>query len=48
MPYFNSAGFGHGLEDYYNRRTPAGQELDKYDALLLPGGSGPMVDMVNN
>jgi hypothetical protein len=23
-------------------------ELEKYDALLLPGGSGPMVDMVNN
>jgi putative intracellular protease/amidase len=48
MPYFNSAGFGHGLEDYYNQRNACWQQLDKYDALLLPGGSGPMVDMVNN
>jgi putative intracellular protease/amidase len=48
MPYFNSAKFGHGLEDYYNARSACWQELDKYDALLLPGGSGPMVDMVNN
>lgn len=48
MPYFNSAAFGHGLEDYYAKRDACWQELDKYDALLLPGGSGPMVDMVNN
>jgi len=47
-PYFNSAGFGHGLEDYYNKRNACWEELDKYDALLLVGGSGPMVDMVNN
>ena len=48
MPYFNSAGFGHGLEDYYTKRDACWEELDKYDALLLAGGSGPMVDMVNN
>ena len=48
MPYFNSAGFGHGLEDYYTKRASCWQELDKYDALLLVGGSGPLVDMVNN
>jgi len=48
MPYFNSAGFGHGLEDYYTKRGACWEELDKYDALLLVGGSGPMVDMVNN
>lgn len=48
MPYFNSADFGHGLEDYYAKRDSCWEELDKYDALLLPGGSGPMVDMVNN
>jgi putative intracellular protease/amidase len=47
-PYFNSAGFGHGLEDYYTNRNDCWQKLDKYDALLLVGGSGPMVDMVNN
>ncbi|MCW2650972.1 MAG: hypothetical protein QOE41_3787 [Mycobacterium sp.] len=48
MPYFNSSGFGHGLEEYCTKRDACWQELDKYDALLLPGGSGPMVDMVNN
>ena len=47
-PYFNSAGFGHALEDYYTKRDACWEELDKYDALLLVGGSGPMVDMVNN
>ncbi len=48
MPYFNSANFGHALEEYYNKRDACWKELEQYDALLLPGGSGPMVDMVNN
>ncbi len=48
MPYFNSPNFGHALETYFTRRDECWQELAKYDALLLPGGSGPMVDMVNN
>jgi putative intracellular protease/amidase len=48
MPYFNSPSFGHELEAYYNKRAECWKELEKYDALLLPGGSGPMVDMVNN
>jgi putative intracellular protease/amidase len=47
-PYFNSKDFGHGLEAYYNARDKAWMELEKYDALLLVGGSGPIVDMVNN
>lgn len=48
MPYFNSPNFGHELEKYHNKRAECWKELEKYDALLLPGGSGPMVDMVNN
>ena len=47
-PYFNNSNFGHRLEQYYTRRDECWQELKKYDALLLPGGSGPMVDMANN
>jgi putative intracellular protease/amidase len=47
-PYFNSPSFGHGLEAYYNARAKAWKDLEQYEALLLPGGSGPMVDMVNN
>jgi putative intracellular protease/amidase len=35
-------------EDYYQRRSKAQDEANQYDALLLVGGSGPMIDMVNN
>lgn len=48
MPYFNSPDFGHALVAYNKAREACWQDLEKYDALLLPGGSGPMVDMVNN
>lgn len=48
MPYFNAPNFGHELEAYYHQRDQCWKDLEKYDALLLPGGSGPMVDMVNN
>jgi putative intracellular protease/amidase len=47
-PYFNSPDFGHGLEAYYTARDGRWEELKDYDALLLVGGSGPIVDMVNN
>jgi putative intracellular protease/amidase len=47
-PYFNSPNFGHLLEEYYTAREKCWQELETYDALLMAGGSGPMVDMVNN
>ncbi len=48
LPYFNGPNFGHALEEYYTKRDACWKDLEKYDALLLPGGSGPMVDMVNN
>lgn len=36
-------------ENYYRKRARAQQEsTNEYDALLLVGGSGPMIDMVNN
>jgi putative intracellular protease/amidase len=47
-PYFSSANFAHGLEDYYNKRDECWKELDEYDALLMVGGSGPLIDLVNN
>jgi putative intracellular protease/amidase len=47
-PYFNSANFGHGLEAYYSARERSWEGLTTYDALLLVGGSGPIVDMVND
>lgn len=47
-PYFNDDHFGHELEAYYNKRDAAWEDLKQYDALLLVGGSGPLIDMVNN
>jgi putative intracellular protease/amidase len=47
-PFFNHEGFGHKLEEYHTKREAAWRELEQYDALLLVGGSGPMIDMVNN
>ena len=47
-PYFNLPNFGRELEQYYEARDKCWKELEQYDALLMPGGSGPMVDMVNN
>src|SRR5512137_171745 len=48
LPYFNGPDFGKEREAYYTKRAACWKDLEKYDALLLPGGSGPMVDMVNN
>ncbi len=47
-PYFNSADFGHALEGYHAQRARCWQELQQYDALLMVGGSGAMIDLVNN
>ena len=49
MPYFNGPNFGLELAAFHERRDEFWKEyVDPYDALLLPGGSGPMADMVNN
>ena len=49
MPYFNSTNFGLDLAAFHDRREEFWKAfVDPYDALLLPGGSGPMADMVNN
>lgn len=47
-PYFSSDGFSHKMEAYYNQRAECWKDLEGYDALLMVGGSGPIVDMVNN
>lgn len=47
-PYFSSDEFSHKMEAYYNQRAECWKELEEYDALLMVGGSGPIVDMVNN
>jgi putative intracellular protease/amidase len=36
------------MEAYYNQLDELENDLRKYDAILLVGGSGPIVDMANN
>jgi putative intracellular protease/amidase len=47
-PYFSASEFLRQLEDYYDRRARLWDELDEYAALVLVGGSGPLIDMANN
>jgi putative intracellular protease/amidase len=48
-PYHSEDNFLRKEEEYYRERERMGKELlDKYDAMLIVGGSGPIVDLVNN
>jgi putative intracellular protease/amidase len=48
-PYFSSQNLIRELEAYYNAVEAAGKSwLAEFDALLLVGGSGPIVDLANN
>lgn len=48
-PYLSADNYLVALETYYGGRQAAWDKLiDNYDALLLVGGGGPIVDMVNN
>lgn len=47
-PYFSAPMLVRELESYYNKRDAAWKDLEGYAAIVLVGGSGPIVDMVNN
>ncbi len=47
-PYLSADNYIASLEHYYEGRRRAWESLSDYDGLLLVGGSGPIVDMVNN
>ena len=48
-PYFSHENFLRAFEEYYeNRRIAQEKAVAEYDAILLVGGSGPIVDVVNN
>ncbi|NLD49716.1 MAG: type 1 glutamine amidotransferase domain-containing protein [Clostridiaceae bacterium] len=47
-PYISSGSYLRDLEAYYEKLDKVLKDLEEYDALLLIGGSGPIVDMVNN
>lgn len=47
-PYFSAGDFLRQLEKYYAERAKVWKELEDYSAIVLVGGSGPIIDMVNN
>lgn len=51
-PYLSAgtgeAGYLVALENYYTARAKAWERLEEYDALLMVGGGGPILDLVNN
>lgn len=47
-PYFSHPMMVRMLEAYYRERDEALRAFERFDALLLVGGSGPIVDMANN
>lgn len=47
-PYLSADNYLTALEEYYYNRSEAWKFFEKYAALLLVGGSGPVIDMVNN
>lgn len=47
-PYWSSPTFLREMEGYYATLDRLEQNLAEFDALLLVGGSGPIVDMANN
>jgi putative intracellular protease/amidase len=48
-PYLSAGGgYLQAMEKYYTERVKAWERLDEYDALLMVGGGGAVVDMVNN
>jgi putative intracellular protease/amidase len=47
-PYFASPQFVRLLEDYNRDLQEAVRGIDRYDSVLIVGGSGPIVDLANN
>jgi putative intracellular protease/amidase len=48
-PYHSSPNFLREQEAYYKEAERVGNELtEKYDAICIVGGSGPIVDLANN
>jgi putative intracellular protease/amidase len=47
-PYFSSHNYVREMEQYYNKLDEIAKDIEQYDSILMVGGSGPIVDMVNN
>ncbi len=47
-PYWCSPHFLREMEHYYEALSAVQESLTTYDAILIVGGSGPLVDLANN
>ena len=47
-PYWSAPSFLRDMEAYYAELDRVEREVHSYDALLVVGGSGPIVDLANN
>ena len=47
-PYFSTKDFVRASERYYRELARVDSEIEQYDAMLIVGGSGPIVDLANN
>jgi putative intracellular protease/amidase len=47
-PYYSTTNFLRELEKYYKTVKERYKELEQYAGLFLVGGTGPIIDMVNN
>jgi putative intracellular protease/amidase len=47
-PYFSSPGYLRQTEAYYRQLDVTERGADRFDAILVVGGSGPLVDLANN
>jgi putative intracellular protease/amidase len=47
-PYTSASDYLRRLEDYNRRLDALDADIREYDAILIVGGSGPIVDLANN
>lgn len=47
-PYFSEQNYVRKIESYYRELDFVDKEIEKYDAILIVGGSGAIVDLGNN
>lgn len=47
-PYLSDPGYLRSLEEYNRQLERLDAEIGRFDAMLIVGGSGPIVDLANN
>jgi putative intracellular protease/amidase len=47
-PYYSEQNYLRAIEAYYRDLAGVAEDVQQYDALVIVGGSGPIVDLANN